>query len=116
MCNGANGCPLNATDGMPAPKVNNTTNTLSAELVEEIGNEAKDKSDALKDCRVSACCFGFRDGYYDGATAYAPYKEKYEQVIKLYENCFKEALRSSRAFTEAEIESHWNGVKEKYNL
>lgn len=76
MCNGAKGCPLNATDGMPAPKAkaNNTTNTLSAELQAEIRYKAG--------CHTQFCDEALREhcAYLAGATAYAPYKEKYEQA------------------------------------
>lgn len=81
---------------------------ISPELEKQIGEAAYANSfDGKKHSKE------YFQGYAAGATAYA---QKYEQAIRLYEGCFKGAMRSSRAFTEPEMESHWNGVKAKYNL
>lgn len=66
-----------------------TPNTLSPELKERIGAEAKEKADIQRRTRVPSYCFGYESGYYDGAESVTlklqQAEERLDQMVKALE-------------------------------
>lgn len=57
---------------------------LPVQLLESISNEADEVTDEKASGRVTAYKYGYRDGYFIGATSYAPWKVKYDELCERY--------------------------------
>ena len=98
--------------------MNKQPKELPEELKAQIGQEAEAYAEKNGDCiREIVTEYrthdDLRGAYIAGATEYA---QKYQQAMKLWEDCFKYALKQSRAFTDSDIEERWLAVKSNNNL
>jgi len=55
-------------------------NTLPEDIESAIDKEAKARRDGMLGDRVRAYCFGYESGYYAGATEWAVWKVKFEEL------------------------------------
>lgn len=105
-------CPHDDRCGNP---MSNTDNTLPEELRKTIRKEAESAADKIYH-RGTLRWVTLMEGWEAGATEYAPYKVKFELAVKGWEEAFKYVLKSSKAFTDAQIDQEWMHLKAKHNL
>jgi hypothetical protein len=75
---------------------------LPVQLLESISNEADEVTDEKASGRVAAYKYGYRDGYFIGATAYAPWKVKHDELKEKYDN-----ILATESGHESKTENVW---------
>jgi hypothetical protein len=75
---------------------------LPVQLLESISNEADEVTDEKASGRVAAYKYGYRDGYFIGATSYAPWKVKHDELKEKYDN-----ILATESGHESKTENVW---------
>lgn len=69
---------------------------LPVQFLESISNEADEVTNEKANGRSTAYKYGYRDGYFIGATAYAPWKVKYDELQATIDDKIDKALHAER--------------------